>query len=194
MRSGNGAATRAAGVVASCVLAALASCAPGSDLPVLPPVEPGPYRLGIGDRIRVITTGAEEATADFRVGAEGGIAVPLRGRVPAAGLSADQLAGEITHDFEARHLFRNPNVVVEIMEYRPIDILGEVNRPGEYPYRPGDTMLSAVAVSGGFTYRAITGYAGIVRQTGPDKTAQGKIGRGDFIQPGDVITIYERRF
>ena len=172
----------------------LASCAPGSNLPVLPPIEPGAYRLGIGDRIRVITTGADEATADFRVGAAGDIAVPLLGTVHAEGRTTDGLAATIQHELEAKKLFRNPSVVVEVQEYRPIDILGEVSRPGEYPYRPGSTLLAAVANAGGFTYRAVTGYASVVRQVGPDQSEEGRIGRESFIKPGDVITIYERRF
>ena len=137
MTSSNGTPWRRFGAaVAITTLGLLASCAPGSDLPMLPPLEPGPYMLGIGDRIRVITTGAEELTADFRVGASGDIAVPLLGPIPAAGNSPEQLAREIEHDLTSRKLFRNPSVVVEVTEYRPIDILGEVNRPGEYPVSP----------------------------------------------------------
>ena len=181
-------------MAATSLLGLLASCAPGSNLPVLPPIEPGGYVLGIGDRIRIITTGADEATADFRVGAAGDIAIPLLGTVRAAGETTNELAATIQHDLEARKLFRNPSVVVEVQEYRPIDILGEVNRPGEYPYRPGSTLLAAVASAGGFTYRAVTGYASVVRQVGPDKSVEGRIGRESFIKPGDVITIYERRF
>jgi hypothetical protein len=59
-----------------------------------------------------------------------------------------------------------PSVSVEIATYRPISVLGEVNHPGEYPYQPGMTMLTAVALAGGFTYRAITGYASDVRHEG----------------------------
>ncbi len=181
-------------LAASTFLGLLSACAPGSNLPVLPPIAPGGYVLGIGDRIRVITTGADEATADFRVGATGDIAVPLLGSVHAAGETTEQLAATIQQDLEAKKLFRNPSVVVEVQEYRPIDILGEVNRPGEYPFRPGSTLLAAVANAGGFTYRAVTGYASVVRQVGPDRSIEGRIGRESFIKPGDVITIYERRF
>ena len=72
-------------------------------------------------------------------------------------------------------------------------MLGEVNKPGEYAYQPGMTVLSAVAVAGGFTYRAITGYVGIVR-TEQGRATEGKAFRDSFVQPGDVITVYERRF
>ncbi len=186
--------TSAVVAMAASLLGLLASCAPGSNLPVLPPIEPGAYHLGIGDRIRVITTGAEEVTADFRVGADGNIAVPLLGTVQAAGMTTEGLSAAIQHDLEEKKLFRNPSVVVEVLEYRPIDILGEVNRPGEYPFRPGSTLLAAVANAGGFTYRAVTGYASVVRQIGPDRSEEGRIGRESFIKPGDVITIYERHF
>lgn len=179
----------------ACVLfGALAGCAPGSKLPWLDNPSPGPYRLGVGDRVRVITVGAEQLQSDFRVGADGTIAVPLLGNVPASGLTTTELAAEITADLTNRRLYRNPSVVAEIEDYRPIDVLGEVQRPGEYPYRPGMTLLGAVSVAGGFTYRAVTSYASVVRSEGLDKTVEGRVGRGGIVEPGDVITIYERHF
>jgi polysaccharide export outer membrane protein len=45
---------------------------------------------------------------------------------------------------------------VEVINYRPIFLLGEVSRPGQYPYQPAMTVVTAVAVGGGFTYRAVT--------------------------------------
>ena len=61
------------------------------------------------------------------------------------------------------NLVHNPSVAVEVIAYRPIYVLGEVNKPGQYPYQPGMTVVTAVAVAGGFTYRAVEGYAAVVR-------------------------------
>ena len=77
--------------------------------------------------------------------------------------------------------------------YRPIFVLGEVNKPGQYPYQPGMTVVTAAAVAGGFTYRAIEGYASVVR-TVNGHAVEGKATRQTYLQPGDVVTVFERRF
>jgi polysaccharide export outer membrane protein len=79
------------------------------------------------------------------------------------------------------------------MAYRPIFVLGEVAKPGQYAYAPGMTMLTAVAVAGGFTYRAIENYASVVRTTG-NEADEGKITPRSFVAPGDVVKVFERRF
>ena len=91
------------------------------------------------------------------------------------------------------NLVRNPSVAVEIIAYRPIYVLGEVNKPGQYPYQPGMTVVTAVAVAGGFTYRAVQSYASVVR-TSDGAAMEGRATRQDFVRPGDVITVFERRF
>ncbi len=176
------------------IVAALAGCAaPGGDLPELPPVRPGHYLLGAGDRIRIITFGAEQLTGNFRVGDSGDIAVPLLGTVHAAGLTSQELEHRLTDALVHTGMFKQPSVAVEIVAYRPIFILGEVKQPGQFPYQPGMTILTAVAVAGGFTYRAVTDTFSIVR-TSDGKTTEGRAGRQTRLEPGDVITVYERHF
>ncbi len=82
---------------------------------------------------------------------------------------------------------------MEVIAYRPVFVLGEVNRPGQYPYQPGMTVVTAAAVAGGFTYRAVEDTASIVR-TVNGKSVEGRAGRETLVRPGDVITIYERTF
>lgn len=173
--------------------AALASCAPGRDLAPLPDLRNNTYTLGVGDQVRVITVGGEQLTGDFRVNDAGDIAVPLLGAVPAAGLTTAQLEQRIAQGLQQKQLFRDPSVAVEVLAYRPIFILGEVNKPGQYPYQPGMTLLTAVSVGGGFTYRAVTDYASVVRTSG-DQATEGRVGRQSFLLPGDVVTVYERVF
>ncbi len=147
--------------------------------------------LGVGDEIRIITVGGEQLTGDFRVNDGGDIAVPLLGTVHAAGLTTAQLEQRISQELEERKLFKNASVSIEVLAYRPIFILGEVNKPGQYPYQPGMTLLTAVAVGGGFTYRAVTSYASVVRSQG-GHAVEGRVSRRSLIYPGDVITIFER--
>ena len=96
-------------------------------------------------------------------------------------------------DLQDKKILLNPSVSVEIIEYRPIFILGEVAKPGQYPYEPGMTVLTAVAIAGGFTYRAQTGYASILRRV-DNHAFEGRVPRGEDVVPGDVITIFERYF
>ncbi len=151
------------------------------------------YRLGAGDRIRIITFGEEQISGEFRVDDRGNIALPLLGMLRAAGQTPEELDQTIAGRLKRKNLLRNPSVSVEVVAYRPIYVLGEVARPGEYPYKPGMTMLTTVAVAGGFTYRGVQDYAGVVRTSG-NKATEGKIVPSSFIAPGDVIRVYERRF
>lgn len=164
----------------------------GSDLPRLPPAA-GEYRLAPGDQLRVITAGDEALTGEFRVADNGRIALPLLGPVPAATRTPRGLQEDIAERLRDGGLFRDPSVSVEVITTRPIYVLGEVNRPGQYPFQAGMTVVSAVAAAGGFTYRAINDYAGVVRMA-EGSSLEGRATRRDLVTPGDVITIYERRF
>ena len=171
----------------------LSACAPGYGLPPLPAASDNAYRLGPGDQIRIITFGEDTLTGEFRLSDNGNIAVPLLGNVRAQGLTTGQLASTIEGSLKQRNLFKNPSVSVEVLAYRPFFILGEVTKPGQYPFQPGMTVLTAVAVGGGFTYRAVQDYASIVRNEG-NHAVEGKVSRSTLVEPGDTITIYERRF
>jgi polysaccharide export outer membrane protein len=175
--------------------ALLASCAPGRNLPPLPTDQAGSvYHLGTGDQVRVITFGGDQLTGEFRINDSGNIAIPLLGAVHAAGLTTGQLSDAIATDLQKKDLLKNPSVSVEVLAYRPFFILGEVTKPGEYPYEPGMTVLTAVSIAGGFTYRAVTDYASIVRTTSGADAIEGKVSRQTMVKPGDVITVFERRF
>ncbi len=168
-------------------------CAPGADLAPLPSYASGEYRLGGGDQVRIITFGEDQLTGEFRVDDQGNIGLPLLGSVKAAGLTTEQLDSRISDELKARKLLRDPSVSVEVLAYRPIFVLGEVAKPGQYPYQPGMTMLTAVAVAGGFTYRGVQSYASDIRTTN-GKAIEGNITPLSFVAPGDVIKVYERRF
>jgi polysaccharide export outer membrane protein len=92
-----------------------------------------------------------------------------------------------------RKLFNAPSVVIEVFTRRPVFVLGEVQKPGQYPYEPGMTVLSAVAIAGGYTYRAVKRRVEIERESGSGK-ATGQADPGAALQPGDVVTVLERHF
>jgi polysaccharide export outer membrane protein len=87
----------------------------------------------------------------------------------------------------------NPQVSVEVINYRPFFIFGEVNKPGSYPYVNGMTIINAVALAGGYTYRARQSKARITRATDPAKGQQDAT-PDTVVLPGDVIEVPERYF
>jgi polysaccharide export outer membrane protein len=187
----NGGLTRALGMVLAIWLAGCGG--PGASLPPIAPPATTAYHLGPGDQVRIITLGDDQMTGEFRVNDSGAIALPLLGSVKAAELTTAELEQAVAGALIKAQLMRNPSVSVEVTTYRPIFVLGEVNHPGQFPYQPGMTVVTAVAVAGGFTYRAVEDRASIVR-TLDGKAIEGRAERQTYVQPGDVITIYERRF
>jgi polysaccharide biosynthesis/export protein len=129
----------------------------------------------------------------FSIDDSGMIDIPLLGLVRAAGRTTDALEAEITQGLERGGLILKPSVAVEVSTYRPFYILGEVNRPGQYAFRPDMTVLTAISIAGGFTYRAVEGYVGVTRDTG-GLPAEYRAPLFALAQPGDVITVYERNF
>jgi len=177
--------------------AALGGCAtlqaPGANLPELPPPPAGPYRLGPGDALTIRIYDQPQLSGTYLIDDSGMLDIPLLGLVRAQGQSADGLAGAIATSLQTQNLILHPSVAVEVSTYRPFYILGEVNTPGQYPFRPDMTVLTAISIAGGFTYRAEQDYVGVTRDTGSGP-AQYRAPLFALAQPGDVITVYERHF
>lgn len=151
------------------------------------------YRLGSGDQVRITVFGEPDLTGQFAVDGSGVVAFPLVGEVKAVGGTARDLEKSITAKLRDGYL-KNPTVSVEVLSFRPFFILGEVKSPGSYPYKNGLNVMNAVALAGGYTYRAKSNIW-IITRSG-DKRYQGhEITNGDFkILPGDTIVIPERFF
>lgn len=171
----------------------IAGCTAGHNLPPLPDYQAGAYRLGVGDLLRILTFGEEQLTGEYRVDDQGQIAMPLIGGMPASGKSAKQLESDISRALVKGDFLKNPHITVEVIAYRPIFVLGEVAKPGQYPYQPGMTFLTAIAVAGGFTYRAVQEYGEVVR-TNKGVAVNGRVTSNTFLAPGDVLQVVERYF
>ncbi len=172
----------------------LAACAsPGAGLPHLPEIAPSAYRLGVGDQLRISVFNDPRLTGEFRINDAGMIALPLLGAIPAADRTTAELERSVERTLRERNLFNDPSVAVEVTEYRPVFVLGMVERGGQTPYQPGMTVLSAVAVVGGFNYRAVTEYASITRRNADGIPQEYLATRQSLLQPGDVVTVFERR-
>jgi polysaccharide export outer membrane protein len=177
-------------------LAALAACAaPGAGLPPLPEGErAGSYRLGPEDQVRVTVFNDPRLTGEFRVTDAGTLALPLVGSIPAAGRTTTEVERSIERVMAERNLFRDPSVAVQVVTYRPVFVLGQVERGGQFPYQPGMTTLSAVAVAGGFNYRAVRDYVSVTRIGEDGRPQEYRAARQALLLPGDVVTVHERRF
>lgn len=151
------------------------------------------YKLGSDDKIRIIVFGEESLTGEFLVpGGVGQIAFPLIGDVQAGGLTVSQLQNEIEAKLRDGYL-KDPHVSIEVLTYRPFYILGEVTKPGEYPYSNGLTVLNAVATANGFTYRADT-HRIYIKRAGESKETEYKLESDTPVAPGDTIRVRERFF
>jgi polysaccharide export outer membrane protein len=124
------------------------------------------YQIGAGDRLRITVFDEPNLTNDYVVNESGAVAVPLIDEVPANQLTTSQLAGKIAEKLKTGGYVLTPKVAVEILKHRPFYILGEVAKPGEYPYTGDLTLAQAVATAGGYTARADTHSIRIQRGTG----------------------------
>ncbi len=150
------------------------------------------YRLGPGDQLHIIVYGETDLTGDFTVSPVGTIAYPLVGEIPANGLTPDQLSQAIA-DRLSQGYMRHPQVSSAIAAYRPFFILGEVARPGTYPFSAALTVRGAVAVAGGFSYRANQRRV-FIKHAGEEQERAYPLDASTLVQPGDTIRIGERFF
>lgn len=183
---------------AVCVVLAGLACSCGNSagsLPMLPPVPNNQYVLGAGDQVRVYVYGIEafNNTAAFTVGDDGAVSLPMIDKVPARGKTYAALEDGIRQALIQHQILTAPIVNVQPVALRPFYILGEVAKPGEYTFRPGMSVLAAVSMAGGFTYRADQGHVGITRDI-DGRPVVGRAEASDAIRPGDQIQVYERWF
>ena len=167
------------------MLGALAGPAPCS-------AEQMEYRFGTGDEIRITVFGHEDLSGEFTISETGTVSLPLAGSLNLGGLSIRQAEQEVVGALKPDYLL-NPRVGIEVLNYRPFYILGEVREPGSYPYVNGMTVTEAVALGGGFTYRAKKEKFVIIRAS--DATRRERPASiTDVVLPGDVIKVLERFF
>ncbi|MFN3513210.1 MAG: polysaccharide biosynthesis/export family protein [Phenylobacterium sp.] len=150
------------------------------------------YRLGPADKVRITVFGEETLTGEYSVSGAGFISFPLIGEVRASDRTLAQVREEIRAKLADGYL-REPRISAEVLTFRPFYILGEVNRPGQYPYTDGLTVPKAVATAGGFTYRANQKRVFIKRSDSPNEETY-NLTAETVVAPGDIIRIGERFF
>src|SRR5215475_10733445 len=151
------------------------------------------YKLGPNDHLRITVFGQPTLTGEYSLDGNGVLAFPLIGNVPASGMTTEQLQKTIATKLEPDYLI-NPSVSAEVMTRRPFFIIGEVQKPGNYPYVPDMTALNAVAMAGGFTYRARKNDYYIKRLDKNGNLVRVEAGAGTVLRPGDTLEVRERYF
>jgi protein involved in polysaccharide export with SLBB domain len=150
------------------------------------------YKIGVGDKLVISVFGEDQLKGEYAVNAQGAISFPLVGDVPAQGKSVTEFREELRTRLGAQYL-KDPRLSVDVLNFRPVYILGEVTRPGEFPFVERMSVFALVAKAGGFTYRADQAYVYIRHETEADEQTI-RLTSATSVQPGDTIRIPERRF
>jgi polysaccharide export outer membrane protein len=151
-----------------------------------------PYRLDSGDRLRISVFEQAGLTNTYTVDQAGYIAFPLVGQVAARGQTLPALESTIASRLKKGYL-RDPDVTIEVDRYRPVFVMGEVGRPGQYSYVPGMTAQNAVAIAGGFTSRANEKDLDVTRKIN-GQVITGRSTVSTTVMAGDTIYVRERLF
>lgn len=149
------------------------------------------YRLGTGDKLKVTVFGEDDASAEYEIDATGAISVRLLGRIVVKGMTVSEVERRLVDEYRSRGFFRNPRISIELINLRPFFILGEVEKRGSYPYINGLTVAQAVAIAGGYTYRASRSRITIQR-AGAAK--EEPVSEDAPVYPGDIVRVPERFF
>jgi protein involved in polysaccharide export with SLBB domain len=149
-------------------------------------------RLSGGDKVRVTVYGEDKISGEYQIDSAGLLSIPLAGSIQGAGLTKVELEQALTQKLKSEYL-RNPKVTVEVISYRPFYVLGEVKSPGEYQFRSGLNVLSAIAIAGGATYRANNSTV-MIQRFGSTELKEFPQSPTVLVLPGDVVRVPERFF
>jgi protein involved in polysaccharide export with SLBB domain len=149
-------------------------------------------RMQPGDKIKVTVYGEDNLNGIYEIDPSGSVSLPLAGTVMAAGRTKAELQRDIARRYKSEYL-QDPKVTVDFASFRPIYILGEAEKPGEYPYKSGLNLISAVTAAGGFTYRASRDHV-MIQHSGEEMWKEYPLSTSVAIAPGDLIRIPERYF
>jgi len=145
-----------------------------------------------GEKNRVTVFGEDSLSGEYEIDPGGYVSLPLAGTVKAAGLSKPDLERELAKKFRGEFL-RDPKVTVDVATFRPFYILGEVGKPGEYPFKSGLNVMSAIALAGGSTYRASRSSV-LIQHIGEAGFREYPLSPTIPVLPGDLVRLPERYF
>ena len=150
-------------------------------------------QLGPNDRLKITVFGQPTLTGEYTLDGNGVLAFPLIGNVPANGSTTSELQQKIAAKLSPDYMV-NSNVSAEIVNRRPFYVIGEVLKPGNYPYVTDMTAVNAIAMAGGFTRRARKNDFYIRRLDKDGKMVRIEANAGTVLQAGDTLEVRERLF
>ena len=153
----------------------------------------GDYRLGAGDRIRVVVLSDTEFSADYEVNSTGSIQARMLGHIPITGMTTVELEQILKDRYTAAGYLKSPRLSVELVSARPFFILGEVSRPGAFGYLSCLRVIQAISIAGGYTRRASKTRISI-RRFFSNFAEEEYVTEDTLVEPGDVLRIPERYF
>ncbi len=108
------------------------------------------YVVRADDKLKIKVFQYPELSGEYKVRANGTISIAPLGDILVNGLSTKEIASQISERFVRAGISDKPGTSVEVLETRPVYVLGDVQKPGEYQFRPGMTVLQVVSLAGGW--------------------------------------------
>ena len=108
------------------------------------------YAVRPDDKLRIKIFQYPELSGEYTVSANGTLTIGPIGEITVNGSLPEQIAKMISDRFIRSGLSDKPGTTVDLLQSRPIYVMGDVQKPGEYPYRSGLTVLQAVSLAGGW--------------------------------------------
>ncbi len=162
-----------------------------SDLQALDKRALAPHRFQVGEKLRVTVYSEASLSGDYQIEPSGMITLPLIGPEKALGLTPDELSSNLSKEYSNQYL-KEPRITVSILEFRPFYVVGEVEKPGSYPYQSGLSLKNILAIAGGTTFRANTSYV-LIQHAGENEVKSYEVGITPIpILPGDLIEVPRR--
>ncbi|MEW6200641.1 MAG: polysaccharide biosynthesis/export family protein [bacterium] len=163
------------------------------------------YLIKPGDKMAIMVWPYEDLTMEIQVRPDGMVSYPFIGEFKVEGLSAGEVGEKIAE--AVKEYVHEPKVAVNLTQFRQprIYVLGQVNKPGLYDIKKGDTVLDALSAAGGATKRASLKKVGLIRTTEENEKNKGKVtevniaallGKGEIpeeflLADGDIIYVPE---
>lgn len=151
------------------------------------------YRLGAGDKIRVVVLQDTEFSGDYEVNAAGSITARMLGPMQVVGLTLGEVEEMLRERYRSQGYLVSPRLSVELTAMRPFYIIGEVTRAGQFPYVSCLRVIQAIAIAGGYTRRAGRTRLTIKRYYATSAEEE-YVTEDTLVEPGDVIRVPERWF
>jgi polysaccharide export outer membrane protein len=192
--------SRLFGGVAISIALCLGGCGAGSNLPPVSAEELQAMSLAAttapplqrGDKLRITVYGEDKIGGDYEIDPGGSVTLPLTGTIHAAGMTREAFQRLLAQKLRSEYL-KDPQVSVDVIAFRPIYVLGEVEKPGEYPFRAALNVVTATTLAGGVTYRGSRTTV-LIQHSGETAPKQYPQAPTVPVFPGDTIQVPERYF